>query len=192
MTASSVRVSRVPLRGREGHARGFGTVGHLLDASSHHQADRRLRAHRIEKNALQVGPVRHPIGCAVTLAHEGPERDGADFAAGGDGANGDAIGLAGDAPERIAKTEVEEDAARIRRELETGAPFGKAGSALDEGHPVALAGERQRGRQSADAGSDDGKREARHVFKERGPRRAPPPTRIQGASPGRRRACDRI
>ena len=132
--------------------------------------------------------MRHPIRCAVTLAHEGPERDGADFAAGGDGADGDAIGLAGDAPQRIAKTEVEEDAARIRRELETGAqsvkpvrrsmrvtrwPLRASASAVVNPPMPAPTTASVRPGTSSRHGDGVGHR---------------PPTRIRRASPGRRRA----
>ena len=105
-------------------------------------------------------------------------------------ANDDALRLRCDPPQGGAEPEPDQDAAGIGGKLEAGSDFAEAGTALDEGDLVALAGKGQGRRQAADSGADDRNRQAGHLARgDRGANRAP--RRIRPGEPRRPSGKDR-
>jgi len=134
---------------------GSRAVLHVLDRAPGQQPDRGLRADRVEQDLLQVGPVNDPIGRAEALPHGRPERHLAEVLARPDRADDHPVRLRGDPAQSRTEPEIDEDPARIGRELKPGANFAEPRAALDERDGVSLLRQGEGGCEPADAGADD-------------------------------------
>ena len=104
---------------------------------------------------MQVGAGDDPVGRAEALAQGGAERHDANLGARRRAPDSDAGRLGRDAAQGRPEAEIDEDAAGVRRELQAGSGLVQRRAALQHHRRAAAPGERERGRQPADAGADD-------------------------------------
>jgi hypothetical protein len=140
------------------HGGACGFAGERRHGAADEKADAGSATHGIEQDGLQGGPVDDVIRRPEALLHEAAEGHAADHASGGKLADDRPLGFACGAAERRAEAEIDEDAARVGRELNAGAGLAEARPALDYRDVAPAGAQRQRRRETADAGADDSDR----------------------------------
>ena len=113
------------------------------------------RAHRIDQHLMQVGAMDHEIGRAVARDRLGAEIEQLPGLAGVPEPDFLAGRLAPDLAQRALQPEREQHARAVRRNLHARAELGELRRLLVDLDVMAVAQQRERGRQPADARADD-------------------------------------
>ena len=113
------------------------------------------RAHRVDQRVVQVGAMDHEIGRAVARDRFGAEVEQLPGLAGIPQPDFLAGRLAPDAADRVFQPEREQHARAVGRDLHAGAELGEPVRLLVDRDVVAVAQQRERGREAADARADD-------------------------------------
>ncbi len=108
-----------------------------------------------DEGCLQIGAMEDEIGRAIAGGEMRAQRKCREFSAGARRKDADGVGINGRLAERIAEAEIDEDARRVRRQLDAGPDLAQCLRPFEHGDIDAGAGECQSGGQSADARSDD-------------------------------------
>jgi hypothetical protein len=139
--------------GAERHRDPLGVAGNAFDMHAQTQLDVRVLAGFRQQAVLQIRAVDHPIRRAVTESSRRAGRNRDDGTPGPRRHHGNGVGQHQLRGKNGFEPQFDEDARGIRRQLQAGADFEQPFRFFQNGDTKTACRERERGRQSADAGA---------------------------------------